>query len=193
MTDTATTPPDPFDPAKYRLSQDFVETCGVKRLRTTVPVHKPKKQDFVRVHPDPDYRASFPMLELKEERDRGLYLVNPGLADLLAGDLSHRTLFTAINRQGVVFFWPVPLPSADGRQNEWHRSLREAAERAIEIWLRVTANLDLGAYEIAVAEGLTAKPAWPEETFDDLIRIAFRDRSIDSFDHPVVKRLRGLA
>jgi hypothetical protein len=26
---------------------------GVKKLLLTVPVHKPKPQDFVRVHPDP--------------------------------------------------------------------------------------------------------------------------------------------
>ena len=49
-------PPDPFDPANLRLSQSFVETAGVKKLLTTVPVRKPSPQDFVRVHPSPEYR-----------------------------------------------------------------------------------------------------------------------------------------
>src|SRR6478609_4411349 len=44
--------PDPFDPENLRLDQSFVETSGVKKLLTTVPVRKPNNQDFVRVHPD---------------------------------------------------------------------------------------------------------------------------------------------
>jgi hypothetical protein len=53
----AAAPSDPFDLSNLRLNQDFVETAGVKRLLTTVPVRKPNPQDFVRVHPDPNYRA----------------------------------------------------------------------------------------------------------------------------------------
>ena len=51
---TASTPipDDPFDLSKLRLTQDFVETGGVKKLLTTVPVRKPAPQDFIRVHPD---------------------------------------------------------------------------------------------------------------------------------------------
>ena len=53
---TPQAPPDPFDPANLRLSQSFTETVGVKKLLTTVPVRKPSPQEFVRVHPDPEYR-----------------------------------------------------------------------------------------------------------------------------------------
>jgi hypothetical protein len=42
-----------FDPSVLRLSQNFSEATGVKKLVTTVPVRKPNKQDFIRVHPDP--------------------------------------------------------------------------------------------------------------------------------------------
>jgi len=38
-----------------------------------------------------------------------------------------------------------------------------------------------------------ADPVWPELSFQDLLRIAYRDRMITTLDHPVVKRLRGLA
>ena len=44
---------DPFDLAKLRVSQDFLETTNVKKLLTTVPIRKPNAQDFVRVHPCP--------------------------------------------------------------------------------------------------------------------------------------------
>jgi hypothetical protein len=100
-------------------------------------------------------------------------------------------LYTAINRQRVVFLWPVRLPASDGRVNEWHHSLREAAERAMHLWIRVTANMSLGAYEITDAPGNISKPEWPDYTFQELLRIAFRDRIINNFDHPVLKQLRG--
>ena len=59
-------------------------------------------------------------------------------------------------------------------------------------WLRMKANMSLGGYEITVAECAMADPAWPEYSFQDLVRIAFRDRIVTSLDHAVIKRLRGL-
>ena len=104
-----------------------------------------------------------------------------------------KTLFTAINRQGVLFLWPVRLPDPQGRQMEWWRSMREAAELAMTQWIRTKSNMSLGAYEIYVAESTMAEPEWPGVTFQELIRLAFRDRLITDLDHPVIKRLRGSA
>jgi hypothetical protein len=112
-------PPDPFDLNNLRLSQNFVDTAGVKKLLTTVPVRKPNQQDFVRVHPSPDYRMNAPVLELKSEREE--YIVARELLPELAGEFACKTLFTAINRQRVVFLWPVRLPDPDGRPMEWWR------------------------------------------------------------------------
>jgi hypothetical protein len=53
--------------------------------------------------------------------------------------------------------------------------------------------MSLGAYEIFSAASVIQDPTWPELPFNELLRIAFRDRIISSPDHPVVKRLRGLA
>jgi hypothetical protein len=60
-------------------------------------------------------------------------------------------------------------------------------------WVRIKANRDLGAYETWEAESVMAEPVWPELSFQQLIKIAFRDRIIADIDHPVIKRLRGLA
>jgi hypothetical protein len=134
--------PDPFDPASLRLDQSFVETSGVKKLLTTVPVRKPNNQDFVRVYPSEDYRLTAAVIELKDDRE--VYLVLPQIAHQLPGECSPVILYTAINRQGVVFLWPVKLPAPDGKINEWHRSAGEAAERAMTCWLRVKADWHWG-------------------------------------------------
>jgi hypothetical protein len=57
--------PDPFDLDRLKLGQSFVETIGVKRVRTRVPVRKPNDQDWIRVHPDPTYRGDFTVIDLK--------------------------------------------------------------------------------------------------------------------------------
>jgi hypothetical protein len=182
--------PDPFDLDNLRLSQSFTETAGVRKLLKTVPVHKPSPQDFVRVHPSPEFRDNFPVIELKDEREE--YVITVGLVPELVGEFVSKTLFTAINRQGVVFLWPVRLPDPEGKQMEWWRSMREAAELAMTQWLRTKANMNLGAYEMYVAESTMSEPVWPEATYQELIKLAFRDRLISSLDHPVIKRLRGL-
>ena len=191
VTIASTAAPDPFDLDSLRVSQAFPETAGVKKLLLTVPVHKPNPQDFVRAHPSDQYRADLPIIELKDEREE--YIVGANLRGELVGEFVVKTLFTAINRQGVVFLWPVRLPDPDGRQLEWHRSMREATETSKDRWARVKANMSLGAYEVTVATGAMADPIWPEATFQDLIKLAFRDRLITTIDHPVIKRLRGLS
>src|SRR5262245_8040895 len=184
-----TTQLDPFSPENLRLSQSFTETVRVEKLLTTVPVRKPGPQDFVRVNPAAEYRDHFPLVELREEREE--YIVTAGLAAELAGEFVTKTLHTAINRQGIVFFWPVRLPSPAGRDNNWWKSAREAAELATREWIRVRSNMSLGAYEIFRAESAMPEPEWPQLGFWDLIKIAFRDHLIDRIDHPVIQRLRG--
>ena len=75
----------------------------------------------------------------------------------LEGELVYKTIFTAINRQGVVFLWPVRLALPDDRKSDWPRSAREAAEMAMDKWLRVQANMSLGAYETTVASAAMAR------------------------------------
>lgn len=180
---------DPFDLSKLRLDQNFVELAGVKKLLTTVPVKKPGQQDYIRVHSAPEYRLDVAIIELKEDRE--IFLLQPTIARELPGEFVMSTIFTAINRQGVVFLWPVKLPSPDGRMNEWHRSAQEAAAMAMERWICVKANMSLGAYEIFEAASTVSDPKWPELTFQELLKVAFRDRFVNSLDHAVIKRLRG--
>jgi hypothetical protein len=130
------------------------------------------------------------VIELKDDRE--IFLLQPTIAQELPAEFVMVTLYTAINRQGVVHLWPVRLPASDGRILEWHRSAAEAAELAMRRWIRVKANMSLGAYEMFEAASTIPDPTWPELSFQELLRIAFRDRLVNSLDHPVIRRLRGL-
>jgi hypothetical protein len=180
---------DMFNPERLRISQNFADEVGVRKVLLQIPVCKPQKQQFVRVHSDPGYRLDTLVLELKEDRE--VYLVDPGLGSQLPGEITAMTLFTAITRQGVVFLWPVRLPDPSGKRNSWPESARKAADLAMSQWIRVAANMSLGGYETFVATGDLPDPDWPTESFPDLLRIAFSDRYIQTMDHPVIKKLRG--
>lgn len=188
--EAATAAPDPFDLTALRLDQSFVKTAGVKKVLLTVPVRKPLPQDWVRVHSSPEYRETLAVIELKDDRE--MFLLTPEMARNLPGEFSMVSIFTAINRQGVVHLWPVKLPASDGRVLEWHRSAAEAAELAMDRWVRVKADMSLGAYQVYEAAGTIPDPEWPALSFQELIRVAFKERLVASLDHPLIGRLRGL-
>ena len=183
---------DIWSPEALRIDQSVLNTGAAKKLLTTVPVRKPNKQDFVRVNPDPAYRLPVGLIELKENRET--FLVVPAVSqELSESEFFLATLYLTINRQKVLSVWPVKLPPADGRCNEWHASAAAAAERAMHNWIQLAANMSLGAYEIREAIANYGEPQWPNLTFMDILKIAFRNRLIESSNHAIIQQLRGLA
>jgi hypothetical protein len=193
-TNDSSATPEPVDAftdlTALRLSQSYADTVGVKKLLTTVPVRRPHSQEFVRTHPE--FRLpGAPVIELKDDRES--FLVVPAVAATLSpGDFALKDLFLTLSRQNVLFVWPVPVPKTDGRGrgNAWHTTAREAAVLATTQWLRLTPNMPLGAYDVSVATVKLPDPEWPtDKTFNDILRIAFKDRLIETVDHPVIQRL----
>ena len=132
----STTPPDPFNLESLLLPQNYNETLGVKKVLRVVPVRKPNNQDYNRVHPGKEYRGNFAMIDLKDDRET--YLVAG--ADLIAeleSELVRVTLYTAINRQGVVFCGRSDCQGPT--EATWcGSSARLAAEDAMKSWTRVS-------------------------------------------------------
>jgi hypothetical protein len=175
--------------SELRLSQDFSETAGVKKVIMTIPVRKPGRQDFFRVHPSPDYYLETAVLEHKQERET--YLVGRGLWSELPGEIVPKALFTVINRQNVLSIWTVRLPGRGGRLDPWNQSAIDAVNIAKKQWIRMASDMNLGAYEVFMATAELPDPVWPELTFEEMLKIAFKDKFIRDFDHPILCQLRG--
>jgi len=178
-----------FDFNALRLSQAYEQTAGVEKLLTTVPVRKPTKTEFIRVHPEMHFDTM--LLELKEDRES--YLVLPHLLADVSGIAVPVSLRLAVNRAAVLFLWPLRLPGEDGRSNVWHESAREAADLAVGRWVSIRANMSLGAYDIYQGAETLSEPKWPDKFMDDLLEVAFRGHVISEAEHPVIKRLQGRA
>jgi hypothetical protein len=185
-------PVDPFDPANLRLDHSHLELPAARKLLTKVPVRRPDSQNFIRVHPHADYRLPLVgLIELKEERET--FVVSPSfVGELSSTEFVYATLYLVINRQKVISIWPVKQPRADQRANDWHASAAQAAQEAMQSWIRVVPNQSLGAYETVKANGILPAPEWPELGFAEILRVAFRDRLVDGHNHPVIRHLRGM-
>ena len=180
---------NPFDLSNIRLTQDFTATIGVKKSITTIPVRKPNRQEFVRVHPDPAYSVEAAVVELKAEGET--YVVAKDLWSEVSGELIPKRLVLTMTRQNVLMLWPIRMPGEDGRIDAWNQSAMIAAERARQCWVRVTSDRHLGAYELFEAPADLPEPEWPDITFQEVLDIAFRGHQIDDINHPVLKQLRG--
>jgi hypothetical protein len=173
-----------------RLPQDFAANLGVKKRLVQVPVRNPHKTWFVRARAGDAWRAKVAMIELKDVGEN--YVVDPKLAADLPDDVVTKILVTAINRHGTVFLWPLRIPNAS-RQDPWADSAIAGCVRAETHWLRMLANMRAGAYDVFEATGQLPEPEWPEKSFEQLFDLAFRDRIIQSIDHPVIRQLKGAA
>jgi hypothetical protein len=182
---------DPFDPAALRLGQDFATATGVRKVLLSMPVRKPDKSWFFRAHPAEAYRLQTAVIELKEDRET--YLVARSLWGELSTEVTFKPklLVTSINRQGNLFLWELGLPRADGRKDDWTRTALEILDLATRRWVRMVANMGIGAYECMEATAVIPQPEWPETSFADLLKLAFKDRFISDTNHPVLRRLRG--
>jgi hypothetical protein len=177
---------NPFDPNKYRVPQDY-SSVGVQKM-LTIDVNKPKKSWFFRVHPDVSFRADFTVIE--DEETRSVYLADPSLTLDLGSIVTHKTVYTCVNRQGNYFLWPVKLPDSQGRLDRWNETAREAAELGTSRWISVRAGD--GRYDVYYASADLGEPQWDAlPSFVKVVETAFKGKIIDDSNHPIVRRLRG--
>jgi hypothetical protein len=182
---------DPFDLESLRISPDYLKTGGAKKLLNHIPIRRPNKQDFIRVHPGPEYRFSPAALIVSDEEGETFLVTSQYFPQLEEAFQSLFTLYLTVNRQKVLTFWPIKLPGPDGRINTWHLTAHEVAQAAMKTWVRVTPNRSLRGYEAFEAETRLPEPEWPQLPLSELLEIAFKGRIIANEEHPVIKRLRG--
>lgn len=172
-----------------RIGTSTASAVTSAEVLTHVPVRRGKKQEYFRINPDPSTQLLTNTYEDKEDRE--IYLVAPEMWPYMVGDMTATQLHTAVSRQGVVSIFPLKIPTEGESASPWHDTARQAVELAKESWVRLSADMALGAYRIHKAEGELGEPKWPEKSFGELLEVAFKGKVIDHESHPVIQRLRG--
>lgn len=195
MADKKTSAPeveaDPFDLSKITVSSVTAEDLGVEKPILVIPVDKPSRQSFFRVHPDPAYRADVRIIKL--EADRETYLVTNDIWPLIRGETKYVRLVPYITREGAIGLWPLALHDEllGKRDTNWGITARKAAEYAETKWVRMQANMQLGRHDVVTSDKIP-EPIWPKITFTEILNKAFgTDRLIKSLEHPVIRQLNG--
>ena len=187
--DPVSTEYKPPDFSKFALSQNFGSQIKVTQRLTTVPVRKPSRTQWFQIHPK--YKLDVLLLKYGDSGE-DYYLVEPSLAHQVADLAQAFRLVVGVDMHGVVFVWSLRIPDPERAMN-WHLSALEAASHAEIQWTRMHAHMNLGAYEIHTAEGITDELKWPEMLMDGILEIAFKNKIIDRLDHFVLQQLRGEA
>lgn len=182
---------DPFDLTNIAVASVTAEDLGVEKPILMVPVDKPGKQDFFRVHPDLNYRVEARVIKLEAERET--YLVTRDVWPSIPGETRLVRLLPYLSRTGGLGLWPLPLPDdlLGRRDTAWGVTARKAAEFAETKWVRMQANMAHGQYDIVTSDKIP-DPIWPKITLPEILKIAFgAGRLIDTLDHPIVRQLEG--
>jgi hypothetical protein len=184
---------DQLNPELFRLDQSELDQPVAKTVLTAIPIRKPESLEFIRVHPDPEYRMG-PVSFIALKQSREYYLVTPVLrSELRPKEYWIGQIFLATNRLDRPFFWIVTIQSPTGRVSDWYTSALECAERAMKQWVQIVADQSAGVYTMALAESFLEEPEWPNQSFQELFQIGFKRRTVKNLDHPIFKQLRGRA
>ena len=105
-----------------RLSPESMSFVGASEVLTHLPVRKPNRTDFFRVHPDPE--MSFATAVYVDSEERETYLLSPDMPFDVVGEAKPVNLTLAVTRHGNPFLWAVPFPDPLGRSNPWAETAR---------------------------------------------------------------------
>jgi len=167
-------------------------TLQRKAVLVNVAVDKPPNNSYFRCHRELILDDST-MVRDPQGTSRAIYFVCPQMRahPKLAPHLRKVTLvLTSTWPSGNFLIWPVPI-LAERPLPAW-KSARAAYELARDQWVLMVWSEEKNDYQIEVAEGIDHEPVWPEKTLEELLKLGFDGKTIDSEDHPYVRRLRGL-
>jgi hypothetical protein len=185
---------DPYDLDALAVEDEDISTAA--RL-LAISARKPGSENFFRVRDGVDstgrpYYLDTRVLVDKVEMREDTYLVAAPLQKLLESETKRVRIYVCMDRRGVLFLWPIKIPTGDGAGQAWLRSALAAAERAKTTWVKIRGNREAGAYELTEAAGKLSEPDWPDIPFGELLRLAYpAERMIASLDHDLLRKRRG--
>lgn len=152
-----------------------------------IQISKPRRDEWVAVRPGEDWQLAGYVIEDKQDMESEIYIVHKDLANgELADDARYAILHLAISTTGRIFWWHIKMGTTN-RRNHWAETAVKAVEVAQKNWIRLIPGHE--SYEIREAKVQMPEPKWPDLSRDEAIQLAFKDRVINSLEHPIARRL----
>lgn len=171
------------------LGRPIDEIVPSEKVLTSLPVRKPKRDEWIRLHPEIHTRAYI----YESREDNSWYVVLPTVVEPMLDVVRYVQLTLAVNYGGSAFVHPVPVPT-ERKAHRAHITGFAGAEQAMREWVRISWNGS--EYDIYRRSSAKVEPAWPAEVTNpsEMLRFAAKAGGfevIDSLDHPVVRELQG--
>ena len=171
-----------------KLSLDYLEKNTSTSVVTGIPVRKPKSTEYFRVRPGEDFRTTSMGFRYGHQND--FYLVASRAIAPISEILFPLKIVLCVSTEDAPFLWPLRLPTPDNDM-QWFRSALMASEIAEGEWVKISANMGIGAYDLYTTESITKEPRFPDTDFAELVKLGFQGKIITSPDNQMVVELSG--
>tara|TARA_R110000822_G_scaffold12015_2_gene43414 strand:- start:924 stop:1520 length:597 start_codon:yes stop_codon:yes gene_type:complete len=195
-----------FDPKKHRKTAEYLATLSTAKSKDWL-IQKPKRKDYVRAYGNDLEELN--VVNIFEQRDGGgveaQWLVQGkteaddaeiidalGATDIIAAIVvpmfikANNSNYIWLAKQGKI---------GNERTHPVHSQIREAITTAQKMWCRIYWEDSTKQYLCEPPENAEAfgDPTWPsQEMILKHLQKSFTDKIIDTADHEIVKRTRGL-
>ena len=197
---TSTAPPEELVYNPIKLSSMRTRSNALKGVWTDpsrVPiVTRPEDNTFVRVKAGDDYNEVLDLLVAKNasnSSDRNpVYFATDDVRPELERFIKPCRVAVGIyHHDNVQFLW---VRSLSAGSNSWTDSVMRAMDKAQHDWISLESDQPHDEYKIHTSPRSDewGEPKWLNQTFEEIVQLAFRDRVVDSLDHTVAKRLLGM-
>lgn len=162
----------------------------VEETLLTIPIRKPKTDEFFRTHPD--YMQDVPLLQVELNERKEQFFVAAKYRPAVLDRLAYFRLVACVNRAGTAFLWPVSLSDASVARR-WRDTALLIVEAGFTAW--VSKAVADGGYKLVTAKGDLGEPTWPAMSFPEMVRLAFTadSHTITGPDHYAIRHINGEA
>lgn len=186
-----------IDLKRFMVKPEYeADSNAVKQVRMSIKVGKPSPEEYIMVKDGPEFTVDVMLYEDKESKDSNnrTYLVAPEVVPVLwdRNACKPARIFCLITTTDKILLSDVGLAKPGQALNVYNSTRLKAYEIAKERPIAIVAG-DSG-YEVKYPLSTLPKPSWPEEytSIEPLMELAYKDRVIETTEHPIVKRILGI-
>jgi len=195
-----------FDPNKHRKT-----AARLAELKTKIPqqweIRKPKAGDFIQIYGDSIEELDVvTMFEQRngagKEQEWLIQGKDEAEEDAIINYLNHKHIKSAIIAPVVIaanrlnYIWLAKQGNPFGeRVHPVHLQIKDIIRTAQQEWTKAYYDMDTKQYVMEPPESSIelGNPVWPsKEEILDHLKKSFQERMIETVDHEIVKRTRGL-
>lgn len=123
-------------------------------------------------------------------------MVHPDFWEEFAGKglLKFSTIYMGIIWDSdEIFLSDIPEPNEEGDDNNFNKTRRECHKIAEDKWITIYQNAEGTGWDHEEALEDLGEPKWSPEpkTMLEAVELAFKDKFVNSDDHPALKLIRG--